>query len=99
MTAGFYGMLQGKPAVIDRRYSRKARVDGIDFVNELPTQDTSVRRSLSRAEGAFPEVVNSVLDGNRKPSSRRALQFSRPLMTDFFPGAFMTFSDSGHFFF
>ena len=63
MTAGFYGMLQGKPAVIDRRYSRKARVDGIEFVNELPTQDTSVRRSLSRAEGVFPEVVNSVLDG------------------------------------
>ncbi len=63
MTAGFYGMLQGTPAVYDRRYSRKARVDGIEFVNELPTQDTSVRRSLSRAEGVFPEVVNSVLDG------------------------------------
>ena len=54
MTAGFYGMLQRKPVVIDRRYSRKARVDGIDFVNELPTQDTSVRRSLYRAEGFFP---------------------------------------------
>jgi len=31
----FYGMLHGKPAVIDRRYSRKARVDGIEFVNEF----------------------------------------------------------------
>ena len=56
MTAGFYGMLQGKPAVIDRRYSRKARVDGIEFVNELPTQDTSptstpVRRFWAKAEG------------------------------------------------
>ena len=38
----FYGMLQGKPAVIDRRYSRKARVDGIEFVNEFPTQDSRI---------------------------------------------------------
>src|SRR6266403_3134476 len=30
-----------KPAVIDRRYSRKAPMDGIEFVNEFLTQDTS----------------------------------------------------------
>ena len=36
----FYDMLQGKPAVIDRRYSRKARMDDIEFVNEFLTQDT-----------------------------------------------------------
>jgi len=37
-------MLQEKPAVTDRRYSRKARVDGIEFVNEFPTQHTNNSR-------------------------------------------------------
>ena len=40
MTAGFMACCKEKPAVIDRRYSRKARVHGIEFVNEFPTQDT-----------------------------------------------------------
>src|SRR6266850_2452845 len=33
MTAGFMACCKETPAVIDRRYSRKARVDGIEFVN------------------------------------------------------------------
>jgi len=39
MTAGI-SLIPGKPAVIDRRYSRKARMDDIEFVNEFLTQDT-----------------------------------------------------------
>src|SRR5712691_10730680 len=33
MTAGFMACCKEKPAVIDRRYSRNARVHGIEFVN------------------------------------------------------------------
>src|SRR6267143_6861005 len=39
----FYGMLQEKPAVIDRRYSGKASLRAIEFVSELRTQD--IRRA------------------------------------------------------
>ena len=46
MTAGFMACCKGKPAVIDRRYSRKARVDGIEFVNEFLTQDS--RKAIDR---------------------------------------------------
>ena len=33
MTAGFMACCKEKPAVIDRRYSRKARVDSIEDVS------------------------------------------------------------------
>jgi len=38
MTAGFMAYCEEKPAVIDRRYSGKACVHGIESVNEFPTQ-------------------------------------------------------------
>jgi len=34
MTAGFMAYCEEKPAVIDRRYSGKGSVHGIEFVNE-----------------------------------------------------------------
>jgi len=53
MTAGFMAWCEVKPAVIDRRYSRKARVDGIEFVSALLTRDTNEVKLMFKDTKAF----------------------------------------------